>query len=115
MKNKIQATLDIKALSINVAWQGRRYFSAQGKAFRDECLWIMPIEKQITGFVKVSITIGLNKSFLTRDIDNCAKPLIDCIVKKGWITDDRFILDLRMKKKKAKTDYIKITIESINK
>ena len=47
------------------------------------------------------------------DIDNYAKPIIDCCVKKGIIRDDRYIKYLELIKKQAKEDGFEIIITSV--
>lgn len=104
--------IPIKGISINQCWQGRRFATKQYKDWRENMLMLMPKQKMITGNVRIWIILNL-KSIIRSDIDNFLKPIIDCIVKKGWIEDDRFIQKLNVYKIKSKVESIEITISEI--
>lgn len=108
----IEHYLPIKPISVNECWQGRRYATEKYKKFTADMLKIMPREKMINGFVEVEILVGL-KSLVRGDIDNFCKPIIDCLVKRRWIADDRYIQNLKISKIKQKNESISIFIKEI--
>ena|SRR3990167_1220562 len=109
---KIEHHLLVKPISINECWQGRRFKTKKYDAFIVEMLAEMPRETTIDGLINVEIILCL-KSILRSDVDNFCKPIIDCIVKKKWITDDRYIQNLKIHKVKQNKESISIFIESI--
>lgn len=106
---QINETIVIKPLSVNNAWQGRRFKTKTYDAFIDEMLLTMPKRAMIEGICEMRVRIYL-KSIIRSDIDNFLKPLLDCIVKKGWIEDDRYIQKLIVEKRKAKIEGFSIMI-----
>jgi Holliday junction resolvase RusA-like endonuclease len=52
------------------------------------------------------------KAPLRSDIDNYAKPIIDCCVKKGLIRDDRYIYMLRLEKRKSPEEGFRVEIDN---
>jgi len=96
MKNK----LEIKPLSVNACWQGRRFKTPEYKAYEKEMLLRLPKEKMIKGNVEIYIVFFF-KNDKMRDIDNSVKPILDIFVKKGYIEDDRFVVHLDIRKQKS--------------
>ena len=111
MKQGINFKLNIRPLSLNSCFQGRRFLNQRGKSYIETCLWTMPKEKMIKGEVEVFIRIFVKNRLWAFDIDNVAKLLIDCCVKKKLIEDDRFISCLHIAKFISLKDYIEIEIE----
>lgn len=91
---------DIKPLSINKAFQGRRFKTKQYQDFEALCLYSMPKYQQIRNFVSIDIIFYFKNN--RSDIDNCIKPILDIIVKKGYIEDDRKIMKLTVQKRITK-------------
>ena len=112
LEQEINHYLPVKAISINECFQGRRFKTKKYDAFIQEMLYTMPKKKTITGLVRMEILLYL-KSILRSDIDNFVKPILDCIVKKGWIVDDRYIQYLKVSKVKSKEEGVYIFIESL--
>ena len=108
----IQFTIAIKPLSVNQAFQGRKFHTPKGKAFREQCLYLLPKKEMMKGLIKMEIVVGIEKAWLRSDVDNYLKPLIDSIVKKGLIEDDRFIVELNIKKEQSKADFVRIKIDN---
>lgn len=106
--------LDIKPLSVNQAWQGRRFKTSKYDEFIKNNLLLMPtlnIEKSKK--YKVHLIFGFSNK--ASDIDNPIKPVLDCITKKYGI-DDRYIYRLVVDKRIVKkgSEYIQIHIEDLN-
>ena len=112
MKNKMEHYLPVKGISINECFQGRRFKTKKYNAFIEEMLYTMPKQKMIKGMVRIGIAFSL-KSILRSDLDNLLKPVIDCVVKKGWIEDDRFIQSIEAHKILGDKEEIRIKIESL--
>lgn len=107
----LKITLEIKPLTVNKAWQGRRFKTDDYKDYEYEMLWLLKGLEKTTGFVQVNYKFYL-KYFSTSDVGNFEKPLTDILVKAGLIDDDKFITKITMEKFKSPID--KIEIEIIN-
>jgi Holliday junction resolvase RusA-like endonuclease len=97
-----------KPLSVNAAWQGRRFKTVTYKNYEQTIYHLLPKVK-IKGEVEIHYTFYL-KNYSRTDIDNCVKCLQDVIVKKGIIEDDRKIVLFSAEKRKSKTDRIEVEI-----
>ena len=103
--------INIKALSVNSAWQGRRFKTPAYNSYQKEVLLKLPKIKIPKAPLNVYICFGLSSKL--NDIDNGLKPFIDCLVKKYGF-DDRDIYYLEVEKQiveKGK-EYIEFKIES---
>jgi Holliday junction resolvase RusA-like endonuclease len=105
-----QRQINIKPLSVNQAWAGRRFKTPKYKAFEKEMLLILPnIKIDLNARLRLDIVFGYSSR--ASDIDNGLKPLLDCLQKKLGINDNK-IYELNVKKeivKKGK-DFIKFEI-----
>jgi Holliday junction resolvase RusA-like endonuclease len=101
--------LNIKALSVNKAFQGRRFKSPEYNKFISNMLLVLPKLKDVpTKDIRLKIEFGYSSKL--SDIDNGLKTFLDCLVKKYGF-DDRYIIELFVTKKiveKGK-DHIKFT------
>jgi len=105
--------LNIKPLSVNDAWQGRRFKSPAYKQYERDMLMIMPRIEMPDGELKLSITFGFsNKS---SDIDNPLKMFIDILQAKYKFNDSR-IVSLMVNKVKVEKgmEYIDFNIGAAN-
>lgn len=103
--------LDIQPLSVNSAWQGRRFATKKYKEWTDACLFMLLDKKRVDKPYKVSITFYQSKM---QDIDSCIKMTLDVLVKAGILEDDRYINELNVKKIVSKERKIEIEIEHIS-
>ena len=104
--------IEIKALSVNDAWQGKRYKTYKYDKYIYSMLLILPKIEIPSAPFDVDIEFGFSSKL--SDIDNCLKPFLDCLVKKYGF-DDREIYLLNVKKtivKKGK-EFINFKIKSI--
>jgi len=78
----------IKPLSVNEAWQGKRYKTPANAAYGKQ-LWLMlPPKVEIPGGkLKIKFVFGL--SMKRADYDNCIKQAQDVICKKYNFDDSR--------------------------
>lgn len=104
--------LKIKPLTVNRAWKGRRFKTDLYKAYEWEVCSKLPKIQIPEGFLSVSIEWGFSNS--ASDIDNPAKPFIDCLQKK-YDFNDRMIKELHLKAFDVKKgdEYIKFDIRSL--
>tara|TARA_R110000851_G_scaffold331734_1_gene506378 strand:+ start:34 stop:519 length:486 start_codon:yes stop_codon:yes gene_type:complete len=105
--------LNIKPLSVNEAWQGKRYKSKKYTAYQKETLLSLPNLKQgFDGELKAKIMYGFSSK--SSDIDNPCKLILDILSKK-YVFNDKMIFDLHQRKeivKKGK-EYFKFKITEI--
>lgn len=106
--------VNIKPLSVNKAFQGRRFKTQDYKNFEYEMLMILPNILNIDSKAHLRLDITFGHSSRASDIDNCLKTAIDCLVKKYGF-DDRNIYELNVKKKivKKKQEYIDFEIKEL--
>ena len=92
--------IPIKPISVNSCFQGRRFRTTEFKKWQEAVIYSLPKNSSRAKTFSVSICVYL-KNPLKSDIDNYAKPIIDCLVEAGVIRDDRYIFRLEMVKKKT--------------
>ena len=105
--------IKIKPLSVNQAWQGRRFKTPKYNAFQKEMLLKLPLlKKDLTGALKVTLNYGFSNKL--SDIDNPCKLVLDCLVKKYGF-DDRQIYELIQTKAIVKkgSEFIEIKIDQL--
>ena len=77
--------LKIKPLSVNEAWQGRRFKTPKYKRYeRDILMMLRPLEVP-KGKLKLTITYGFSNK--ASDVDNPCKLFVDCLQKKDGFND----------------------------
>lgn len=104
--------VDIKPISINACWQGRRFKTKSYAAWREESLWLVKEKKikKVKGRCEVQLTFHCSKNFKRADIDNMIKPALDSLVDSGVIEDDRFIERLVVDKVKSTKDFWEFSV-----
>ncbi len=104
-------TLQIKPLSINCAFKGKKYRTSEYDAFIKNMLMILPKTMHFPDEKNIKIAFEFGLSNRSADLDNFLKTTIDCMVKK-YRVDDRYIYELHVFKAivpKGK-EYIKFKI-----
>lgn len=91
--------LDIKPLSVNEAWQGKRFKTKKYKAYERDILMMLGPFTVPDGNLRLSLTFGFSNS--ASDIDNPVKCFTDCLQKKYGFNDSR-IYQLMVSKVKVK-------------
>ena len=103
--------IKVKALTINKAFRGRRWKTSECVDYEEELWFELPNnQKMIKGEVVLTLTFYLIYYGRT-DVSNLVKILEDILVKKGYIEDDRKVVEIYLKKIKAERNSIKIKIE----
>jgi len=105
----LEATISIKPLSVNKAWQGRRFKTPAYKSYEKELLLRLQAGAIPQGELSVSLEWGFSNA--GSDIDNPIKPVLDILQKKYGFNDSK-IYDLQIKKTVVAKgdDYIKFKI-----
>lgn len=102
--------INIKPLSVNQAWQGKRFKTPKYNSFQKEMLFLLPkIKEDLSGSLRLNIKYGFSSKL--SDIDNPCKLVLDCLCKK-YNFDDRQIFQLYQEKEVVKKgkEYIKFEI-----
>ena len=109
----LELTLHVKPLSINDATRGRHFPTAAKRDYETRLRWSLP-KCAVVGkpYYRIEFDFHLVNFALT-DYDNCIKVTQDCLVKRGIITDDRLIVDARIRKFPAKKDRIVVRLEGV--
>lgn len=106
----INLKINIKPLSVNKAFQGRRFKTADCKAYEQELWYKLPRKPMILGNVEVWFDFFL-VNYAKTDISNLVKVTEDILVKKKYIEDDRKVVKMHLTKHKAEKDMMCITIK----
>lgn len=88
-------TLKIKPLSVNEAFQGKRFKTDKYNCFIQKMHFLLPMSILIPDEKNIKLAIEFGFSSKASDIDNCLKTFIDCLVKK-YSFDDRQIYELHV-------------------
>ena len=108
---KTKIILNLKPLSVNEAWKGRRFSTPAKKQFEAAVRYSLPkVEVRRAPYYRVAYDFFLVNFALT-DGANLEKVLTDCLVKRGVIQDDRYIVDYRIRKFPSDKDRIEISVE----
>lgn len=107
--------LDIKPLSVNQCWQGKRFKTPKYKSYEMELLTCLKPNLTIPkGLLHLSVTFGLSSKL--NDIDNGLKPLIDILQKKYNFNDrDIYKLDVVKEIVPKGKEFIDFSIKSLDK
>ena len=101
-------------LSVNKAWQGRRFKTDDYKSYEIEVSALLPYDIKNTAedgqLYELTYRFYL-KYHATTDYDNLLKPLQDILVMNGVLKDDRFIYKAHQEKIPSDVDRIEILIE----
>jgi Holliday junction resolvase RusA-like endonuclease len=100
--------INIKPLSVNEAWQGRRFKTPKYKKYESVVLMLLP--KQAPKFDRYCINLVFGVSNIGQDVDNCLKPILD-IFQKKYGFNDKNIFELNVKKKVVKKGFEFIEFE----
>ena len=77
--------LKVKPLSVNGAWQGRRFKTDTYNAYETLLLYMLPKMQVPNGKLKLKICFGMSSK--ASDIDNPVKLFIDILQKKYGFND----------------------------
>lgn len=105
---------NIKPLSVNDCWQGKRFKSKAYKIYETELLYTLPILQLPNPPYSIYFEFGLSN--VLADWDNPVKPLQDILQKKYGFNDKDIIEARVFKKKVAKgLEYFLVKLENYDK
>ncbi len=81
--------IDIKALSVNQAWQGKRFSTKAYKKYRADVMILLPKLEVPEGELFVRYEFGLSNA--GADWDNPIKPFQDILQKKYGFNDSKIM------------------------
>lgn len=100
----------IKPLSVNEAWQGKRFKTNIYKAYEQELLYTLPKLNLPKPPYKIRFEFGFSTK--NADLDNPVKPLLDIMQKKyGFNDKDVFQLEIEKKIVKKKEEYFEFDLK----
>ncbi len=79
--------VNIKPLSVNRTWQGKRYRTPEYKQYIHDVMYQLETVDIPRGPLELHIQVGLSNK--QADLDNTAKPFIDILQKKYGFNDSR--------------------------
>ncbi len=92
--------VEIKPLSVNDAWQGKRFKTKEYKRYESAMSLLLykdRVPEPITGKLEVWYRFYLKNCSMS-DVDNPIKPLNDILVRNKIIKDDRYIYKAHQEK-----------------
>jgi Holliday junction resolvase RusA-like endonuclease len=106
--------LSIKPLSVNDAWQGKRFKTKKYKNYEKEVLFMLPSCLEVPKDCDLKVYLEFGFSNNASDLDNPVKPFVD-ILQKKYGFDDKSIVEYTMVKKKRNkgAEYILFNIEKM--
>lgn len=87
--------LDIKPLSVNEAYRGRRFSTDAMKGFKKHVLLSLKPKQIPEGKLKINLEWGFSSK--ASDIDNPIKAFLDCLQVKYGFNDNR-VYEMNLKK-----------------
>ena len=107
--------VDIKPLSINESFQGRRFKTPKYKKYRQDLLYLLPLGLGFDKQDRLELSIEWGFSNKQSDIDNCAKGFIDGLQDMYGFNDSQiYKLNLSKEIVKKGEEYIKFDITQLN-
>ena len=103
--------INIKPLSVNEAWKGKRFKTDKYKEYQKTLLWLLPKIKIPAPPYEIYFRFGFSSSL--SDWDNPVKPTQDILCKKYGF-DDRLIRRaiIETEKEKKGKEYIEFEIKT---
>lgn len=95
LKGHSTVKIDVKPLSVNQVWRGRRFKTLAYTDYEQELFMKLPLIKIPEGKLHLKIVFGFSSK--NSDVDNCLKPFID-ILSKGYEFNDKRVYKLEVEK-----------------
>lgn len=108
----MEIAMNIKPLSVNDCWQGRRFKTPEYKVYEQQLLYTLPNKKLPEPPFLICYEFGFSSS--GSDLDNAVKPLTD-ILQKKYKFNDNCVVEMNIRKTKVKkgAEYFKVRIENL--
>lgn len=102
--------IDIKPLSVNQAWQGKRFKTPTYKRYERDVLTLLKPLSIPDGDLHIRLNYGFSN--MQSDVDNPTKLIVDIFQKKYGFNDSR-VTKLTLSKEKVKkgSEFIEFEIE----
>lgn len=108
-----ELTINMKPLSVNEAWQGRRFKTDKYEAYEMEMLLRLPPGKLPAPPYRIYYEFGFSNK--QADFDNPCKPIGDILQKKyGFNDNEIYEAHIRKTIVKRGKEFIKVKIEHMN-
>ena len=105
--------LNIKPMSVNEAWQGKRFKTNKYKSYERDIIIMLPKMDIPQGKLVVNIRFGFSNK--CSDIDNPVKCFVDCLQKKYGFNDrDIYAMNLEKLDVKKGEEFIFFTIKGLD-
>lgn len=105
--------IQMKPLSVNQVWQGKRFKTKEYKLYEQSCMYLLPKLEIPDGKIEIDFEFGFSNS--QSDFDNPIKPFLDILQKKYGFNDSKIwkatVLKTIVKKGE---EFIKFEIKSLN-
>ena len=102
--------VDIKPLSVNEAWRGRRFKTREYKIYEKQVLLLLKPMEIPDGKLEVYLKWGFSSN--GSDWDNPIKPFLDCLQKRYDFNDNRIVRAITEKcKVKKGEEFIEFEIK----
>lgn len=109
----MEITIPIRPISVNEAWQGRRFKTKKCNDYCKQFIKIAPVCKKISGIIEIEYRFYLINHKKT-DYDNLIKVTQDLLKECGYIEDDRKIYKATIYKIPSKIDSVSIKIKKLD-
>ena len=104
--------IKVKPLSVNAAWQGRRFKTKEYLVYEKEVYYKLPPLKLKNGLLGVYLEFGLSNQ--GGDWDNPIKPFVDILQKRYGFNDNRIQVAHIVKTKVGKgREYIRFNLYNL--
>ena len=107
----MKISLSIHPLSLNNCYAGRRWSTAAKKQYDRLLQRLLPGVAVPGPRYRVTFRFFLKRAF-AGDLDNLCKNLLDNVVARGIISNDRNVVEIHLYKQSAPEDRIDIEIEA---
>lgn len=104
--------ISIKAMSVNKAWQGKRFKTKAYKQYEKDCFALLPsVIKVPDGKIKAFLKFGFSSKLA--DADNPVKCFVDILQKKYSFNDNRiYKYEIEKEDVKKGCEYIEFKLTS---
>lgn len=103
--------INMAAMSVNQAWQGRRFKTPEYKRYERDLLFLLPCISIPKENIKLTLKIGFKNRL--SDLDNPVKLILDILQKKYKFNDSQ-IYELHLYKEITDKPFIDIYFETIH-
>lgn len=107
---ELMHTIEIKPLSVNEAYTGRRFKTKKYKQYIKDAKWLFPKKSKVEIFDKMFISVIFGFTNAAADLDNPYKQFSD-IISKLYGFNDKNVWKMTLEKIISDKPFIKFKIE----